>query len=994
MSTSWNVIAQDNNYIFHNFSEQDGLCDNIIFALHQDQSHIVWIGTQTGLSRFDGKNFYNFKQIHENGKYVSNTVSALCTDKSGVLWGGTHFGIFSLHPETGKFQVFFPYKNGPSNFIVSIFCDRLNNIYAGGLGGICKLNRKTNTFEPCLPWSGLDGTNHDLGLLQNKMILDEENHCFWLGLPKGLYKFDYENQKLESFDHHPNNPLFRKRYISAFSKSQEGTIWFFDNTNQQLVSFDPCRMEEVTNLSLPGSKHQISAVSTLVDQENKIWISDWAFTTRVIDRSKPDQISILENEGKNTNLGSGFFWASFLDENQSVWLGTIRGISVFSSKNRVYSSLQIKKYIPELGSEKINLVEENSEDHSLWITTLSHHIIQYFPGSKKYYIHAFKDFNPNPEGELPKEIYNIICNKNLVHVVTDKGIWQKNTNVTQGFYYVNLQNSTQKLSEVSNAAFAFPYWFVHDDHQVYIWNSIHKKGHWVKNPCLDDNKIFKIFPNADGSFVATTQENYFVFEYSGHGIKIDSSISKALSKSVGYMADAELDKNNRLWVSCKGVGLFMLDLMSGTLKKWSDVDGMADKDLHQITVDHKGRLWGLYWNKLVVFEPEKNIFSNFKIPFSENKLNYFNHLTVKSDGVVMATIGNEIFELDLSRANQFKTEVSPTISSISFSGKEYLTTTNNPFIVRPLDNHVQIKYGLPVDPLSFPHTFEYILEGAEKKWNKSNLAGEITYSNLRSGSYRFKIRALDKNGKWSSGITSIPFIISTPFYQKTWFIILSISGLVLAIWFYYKSKINARDNYILLQSKTHHLEKEKAQMMFDSLKQQLNPHFLFNSLTSLSALIENDPSLAGRFLSQMSDMYRYILKNGDEETVPLKDELVFVETYYQLQKTRFGNGLIVNITVDENAASYQIAPVTLQNMIENAIKHNVIDREEPLQIDIFCEGEYLIIKNNKQSKKNVETSNKKGLHQFQSLYKYLTHLPVIIENSDTHFIIKIPLLKK
>lgn len=195
-----------------------------------------------------------------------------------------------------------------------------------------------------------------------------------------------------------------------------------------------------------------------------------------------------------------------------------------------------------------------------------------------------------------------------------------------------------------------------------------------------------------------------------------------------------------------------------------------------------------------------------------------------------------------------------------------------------------------------------------------------------------------------------------------------------------------------LQSKTHHLEKEKAQMMFDSLKQQLNPHFLFNSLTSLSALIDADQALAGNFLGQMSDMYRYILKNGDAETVSLKDELLFVNTYYQLQKTRFGSGLLLNINVDEQLSFHQIAPVTLQNMMENAIKHNIIDQDDPLIIDIYSEGDYLVVKNNSQPKRNVETSNKKGLDQFKTLYMYLTNKPIIIEDTDVYFMIKIPLI--
>jgi LytS/YehU family sensor histidine kinase len=181
-------------------------------------------------------------------------------------------------------------------------------------------------------------------------------------------------------------------------------------------------------------------------------------------------------------------------------------------------------------------------------------------------------------------------------------------------------------------------------------------------------------------------------------------------------------------------------------------------------------------------------------------------------------------------------------------------------------------------------------------------------------------------------------------------------------------------------------------VMYENLKQQLNPHFLFNSLTSLSGLIEIDQQVAGNFLEQMSGIYRYILKNGDNETVFLKDEIEFVQLYINLQQTRFKKGLQVNINVPEEYMHYKIAPVTIQNLIENAIKHNIIDPASPLVIDIFIDGDYLVVKNNLQKKNVVETSNKKGLEQFASLYKYLSVLPVTIEETSTKFQIKIPLI--
>ena len=160
----------------------------------------------------------------------------------------------------------------------------------------------------------------------------------------------------------------------------------------------------------------------------------------------------------------------------------------------------------------------------------------------------------------------------------------------------------------------------------------------------------------------------------------------------------------------------------------------------------------------------------------------------------------------------------------------------------------------------------------------------------------------------------------------------------------------------------------------------------------MSGLIETNQQMAGNFLEQLSGIYRYILKNSDTETVLIKDEIDFVQLYISLQQTRFKKGLQVNINVPEEDLHYKIAPVTLQNMVENAIKHNIIDAGSPLIIDIFSENGYLVVRNNMQKKNVVETSNKKGLIQFISLYRHLIDSPVIIEEDDKFFQIKIPLL--
>jgi LytS/YehU family sensor histidine kinase len=163
-------------------------------------------------------------------------------------------------------------------------------------------------------------------------------------------------------------------------------------------------------------------------------------------------------------------------------------------------------------------------------------------------------------------------------------------------------------------------------------------------------------------------------------------------------------------------------------------------------------------------------------------------------------------------------------------------------------------------------------------------------------------------------------------------------------------------------------------------------------LSSLKSLIKIDASEAVTFLENLSKSYRYILRNRENETIALSEEIQFAQNYIALQKSRHGSGFEVIFNIDEIHQQSRIVPVTLQNLIENALKHNIMDDESPLKIEIYSEGSFLIIKNNLQRKKSVETSNRSGLAQLQNFYTYLSSSPVQIIESSSHFVVKIPFI--
>ncbi|TAF95017.1 MAG: histidine kinase [Cytophagia bacterium] len=192
--------------------------------------------------------------------------------------------------------------------------------------------------------------------------------------------------------------------------------------------------------------------------------------------------------------------------------------------------------------------------------------------------------------------------------------------------------------------------------------------------------------------------------------------------------------------------------------------------------------------------------------------------------------------------------------------------------------------------------------------------------------------------------------------------------------------------------KTEALARENVQSQLETLKSQLNPHFLFNSLNTLASLIDEENAPAQKYLEQLSDVYRYVLVSREKNTVLLEDEMAFLDAYIYLNKIRFRENLQIETQISATAYQCHIAPLSLQMLVENAIKHNVVSRENPLKIKILQQNDYLIIENNWQEKKTFEKSTKVGLENIINRYRLLTNRDVEVLRNDSSFAVKIPLL--
>lgn len=237
----------------------------------------------------------------------------------------------------------------------------------------------------------------------------------------------------------------------------------------------------------------------------------------------------------------------------------------------------------------------------------------------------------------------------------------------------------------------------------------------------------------------------------------------------------------------------------------------------------------------------------------------------------------------------------------------------------------------------------------------------------------------------------------------TWrYILALITLLCLIIIFvlYRNYKLKQKANLLLSQEKDQlekqnlQLENENILVQFETLKNQVSPHFLFNSLNSLTSLIKTNQTKAVEFTTLFSRIFRNTLELKEKHLITLSDELQHVNAYLQLQKMRFDENLIIESTLDAEAMKRYLPPFSLQMVVENAVKHNVISAEKPLHIKLTNTSDFLIVTNNLQERSYVEDSTHTGLRNIISRYRYVTDLVPVFEVRNDTFVVELPILKE
>jgi ligand-binding sensor domain-containing protein len=764
-----------------------------------------------------------------------------------------------------------------------------------------------------------------------------------------LNKIDLQNHSVKLYDYFTRpEKKWTNNTIRNLITDKKGRLWITSfYTGISLYDEKEDNFHDYKNDPLlPNSILDNNNIVIYQDNTGIIWMGTAGYGLSYFNPEKNFFSTIYPLQNKEN---SPVVWgrAACEDKEGNIWLGTGTGVAKYDRNKRsftFFSNEEGKKPVIHYNSIRSLLEDDNGD---IWIGTAQ--------GLNRYKASTGKmDFFDEKQGIPLSFFWMMTKTKNAVWMGASGGL----------FHFIKTDNRSDDLT---------------------------------KDPLLSkyaSQNIQALFTDSKNNvWIGILNIGLVVYNEEQKKIQL-LTIKDSLISDTRFSSFAE-DKNGIIWIGSEE-GLTAYDPAKNCSRFFTQANGLPSNRTNNIMVDPLNRIWVGTSNGLCVLNNNGKFIRRFDIN-DGLLINQFNEQAAycTRDGFFIYPTykGFEIF-----RPENYKENFKPIpvyITSFKIPGKELKTTVNTEDLREIRLRYNQNFFNIELAGLNYMNplqcTYAYKLEPFDGDWIYTRKK-EINYTNVPAGNYTFHYKVITDNPNWSVPEKKMQISIAAIFYETWWFRLL-ISLLILAGLFgFLRYRIQHREKILVLQNKAQLLEKEKALVMYESLKQQLNPHFLFNSLTSLSSLIQKDQTMAKQFLEQMSKIYRYILKNRDSELVPLSEDLKLVEVYTQLQQTRFQKGLQVNINVNEEDKQRKIVPVTLQNLVENAIKHNIIDLDTPLFIDISIEDNYLVVRNNLQKKNFVETSNRQGLTNTKSLYHYLSDRDIIIKEDEKYFTVKIPLI--
>ncbi|MBE9481563.1 MAG: histidine kinase [Bacteroidetes bacterium] len=928
-------------HVYHISGNDNTPASDYITTLLQDKNGNIWIGTENdGIDCFDK----HFNKIAHYGhgepsgyQIISDKISVLKEDNEGDIWAGqwSGRGFNIIDPVTNKIGSYSKLTNSlRADWYNDLMQDSRGNYWIGiwGVVGLYLFDKENEIFK--------DETFTLLNINLKAPVLDIviDNDLIWFApVPKCFAAFNTYKRKYNMY-FAENCVWLKNLQVNQIFLDKENELWFATNKGlykkicNPYISFRLYKHDK--NGKISDSQENILAIANTVNKK-LLWIA----TANGIELFN----KVTKFYSKVCDFPFADIQINFIFQNidSQLWIGTQSGLYLklpgeksikkhkkFAGLNSSQSEMSVNCYLQEPSG-------------NFWLGT----------SSGLYYYNSVSKLFEKRSLMNGYEIYSLVFDKSgNLWIGTNKGLYNiKENKIIKSFRAVNSNQNTLAGDPVYSLAF---------DKYGDLW--------------IGTNKGLCRLEKITGTIIRhnTRQEKYLssrlircIYEDNQSNIWIgttDKGLNKmepATGKVIQYLSDLQdstafwgkdatcvlQDINGTIWAG--GFGLNKYIPGENAFKHYTEYNGLSNNNVMGILEDNSGNLWISTQNGLSKFDPLTETFENF---FSKDGLQD-NEFTVaccklKNNYLIFGgKNGMNIFNPEKICKNQNIPNVS--ISKFMIFDKK----TNYEFpqtkTVKLKHNQNYFSFEFAALDFSFPskNKYAYKLENFDKEWVFTDANDrKAKYTNVPPGEYIFRVRAANNDGTWNKTGAAIELIIKPPFWKTLWFYFLEGLLFVLIIVAYIKyreKKIKEKNKLLLLEQKL--------------LRSQMNPHFIFNSLTSIQSFIfENNPIEAGSYLSKFSELIRAILYNSREEFISLEKEIKTLENYLEIQQLRYNNKFDYEIDVDPeiDIEMLKIPPMLAQPFIENSVEHGIKHIEGKgfisIKFSLIDESIFMIIEDN------------------------------------------------
>ncbi len=928
-----------------------------INTIYKTDQGYIFAGTTDGLYSFDG---INFKKINFAKPGVKDTVTAIFQDNLRQVWVGFKNGHIAKKVNS-KLEYLEPEEGTPAVAITAFLQDKQNNIWFATNGeGIYHFSNNHLYL--------IDSAN-GLTDLHIHSLVQADNGDMLAATDAGINICKNVNGKIKVNSIGPREGL-PDYYVTTITAAGKNTFWI----GLQEKGF--CLYDHNSGrITVPAadSNWKYGQINALLVSQKALWIGTeengllrkngidqptFPFNNKSASANKVTDL-LQDNEGNiwsNTSAGlkatSGnqlqllpvydqpvfeTIRAMLCDHQGNFWINTAGRLLKYVINNGSYTKKEYQ--FPGLNSKTDISCLYQDLNHHIWIGTMGNGILILDPQTGRY-----RSLTENPLLKNASILSitgngNTVCAGGLEGVAMIFDVDSGNSNIDAPYRYSNYNN-------IDNIGINYIYSILKDTHGR-IWFGTGEKGitvldngkflHYGKENGLLDDHIFSITEDKKGNIWFTTK-SAGIYRFDGKTFRNYSAANGISDLEIIALKTGPL--GNIILINKKGIDI--LNINSETFSYLDNNEGIADVNSYAGTVaqDAEGNIAFCTSKGIVVYRPVEN--------------------AIHQPRTIIENVQLFLSDVEADKTGDYNSD--QNTFQFYFTGLYY----TNPDEIR----------------------YQYKLDGLDTGWI-STRDRNVSFLRLQPGKYKFHVRSSLNENFENADEATYEFLVEKPIWKRYWFIalVVLVSGGLL-YWYIKTRERNLR--------KMQQMQQEKIQFQFQVLRNQINPHFLFNSFNTLVSVIEDNPKMAVSYVEHLSEFFRNIVNYRDKDVISVGEEITLMQTYFYLQQKRYGDHLKLNIDVSEEAKKHTfIPPLTLQLLLENAIKHNAVSKETPLLVELFIQdGKWLVMRNNINPKLRKEIGSGMGMQNIINRYNLLTKEPVLVNNDGDHFTVSLPTLKQ